>query len=312
MNITIQKYYPKNAIAWNTFIRHSCNGTFLLNRNFMDYHQDRFEDASLMVYDNDLLVACVPGNEVGDHFYSHQGLTYGGIFMKVDLSIELLKAIVTDVVFYLKSQYLAIQIKWQPEIYNSHHVSTIEQFNILGFNTVHALHNLHVDLKSEIKISSKKTSGYRNGKFDHLTLKINNDFSAFWNAVLQPQLKARHQAHPVHSIEEIELLASRFPNQIKQSLVYQDDELIAGVTFFIKGNIVKSQYAAATIKGMKTSALDYLYIEMTKDFKDQNYQYIDYGHVNEIDGTINRGLQRFKEELGAINQPVFSSQWSKI
>ncbi|MEO9501558.1 MAG: hypothetical protein ABJN73_14260 [Nonlabens ulvanivorans] len=312
MNITIQKYYPKNAITWNAFIKQSCNGTFLLDRNFMNYHQDRFEDASLMVYYNDKLVACVPGNSVGDQFYSHQGLTYGGVFMKLETSNELMIAILTEIIFYLKTHYLSVEIRWQPAIYNKHHLHTIKQIEFLDFNTYQALHNLHLNLRNEFNISSKKTSGYRNGKFDELRLVINNDFKIFWDDILEPQLKARHQTSPVHSLAEIELLASRFPDQIKQFLVYESDNLLAGVTFFIKGTIVKSQYAAATLDGMKKSALDFLYIEASKKFKDLNYNYIDYGHVNESDGSVNRGLQRFKEELGAINQPVFRSRWSKI
>ncbi|GAK94782.1 hypothetical protein JCM19298_357 [Nonlabens ulvanivorans] len=278
----------------------------------MDYHEDRFEDASLMVYDDDILVACIPGNRVGDQFYSHQGLTYGGVFMKLETSKKLMNAILTEVIFYLKVHYLTVEIRWQPVIYNHHHMETIKQFEFLDFITFQALNNLYVDLRTEYNISSKKTSGYRNGKFDNLRLVVNNEFRIFWNDILKPQLKARHQSSPVHTVAEMELLSSRFPNHIKQFLIYERNELLAGVTFFIKGAIVKSQYAAATIDGMKKSALDFLYIEASKDFKDHDYHFIDYGHVNDSDGTINRGLQRFKEELGAINQPVYRSKWSKI
>ena len=38
------------ADAWNHFVAQSKNGTFLLDRRYMDYHADRFEDHSLMVY----------------------------------------------------------------------------------------------------------------------------------------------------------------------------------------------------------------------------------------------------------------------
>lgn len=278
----------------------------------MDYHQDRFKDASLMIYQDAILVACVPGNSVGEQFYSHLGLTYGGIFMKSDISKEFMKRILTELIFYLKSNYLAVQFRWQPQIYNQHHVDTLDYFNFLDFNTFQSLNNLHVDLKADINISSKKTRGYRNGKFEKMRLEVNNDFKTFFDKILIPQLSARHQASPVHTIAEIELLSSRFPDQIKQFMVFEEKEPLAGVIFFKKGQIIKSQYAAATIEGMNKSALDYLYIEATKDFKDQNCYFIDYGHVNENDGTINRGLQRFKEELGAINQPVYRSQWNKV
>jgi len=47
----------------------------------MDYHADRFTDHSLMVYRRNKLYALLPGNRTGDTFYSHQGLTYGGLIM---------------------------------------------------------------------------------------------------------------------------------------------------------------------------------------------------------------------------------------
>lgn len=278
----------------------------------MDYHNDRFQDASLMIYNGEQLIACIPGNQVNRQFYSHQGLTYGGFIFIKHINDELLESVLHKTVAYLQQHYLRIEWRWQPEIYNPIHYKVLKIIEEKGFKNYQALHNLHVSLKEDITISSKKTVGYRNGKFDEMKLVVNNDFKTFWDQVLEPQLKARHDAKPVHSLAEIELLGSRFPNAIKQYLVYENEEPLAGVTFFVKGTIVKSQYAAATIQGMKKSALDFLYLEATQDFKDQGMDYIDYGHVNNPDGSINRGLQRFKEELGAVNQPVYRSQWTQL
>ena len=46
----IKIYDGKAAIEWNEFIDKSRNGTFLFNRNYMDFHADRFQDFSLMAY----------------------------------------------------------------------------------------------------------------------------------------------------------------------------------------------------------------------------------------------------------------------
>jgi len=311
LSIKIVTYQNDNAALWNAFIKQSVNGTFLLERDFMDYHKDRFQDASLLIYKDDVLLACVPGNTVKDSFYSHQGLTYGGVFIKNDLSSEMLQEVIKELIKYLQNTFHAIEFRWQPQIYNVRHDEVLRFFNNYGFTTIDTLNNLHLDYQQSPKISSKKTAGYRNGKFDELRLEINHDFESFWNQVLIPQLNSRHDAKPVHSIAEMELLASRFPDSIKQYLIYESEQLLAGVTFFKKGTIVKSQYAAATVPGMKKSALDFLYLEAIRDFKGQGFNYIDYGHVNHPDGSVNRGLQRFKEELGAVNQTVYRSQWTK-
>ena len=77
----IQRYSPDKAIEWNQFVVQSKNGTFLFDRRYMDYHSDRFIDHSLMIYKRGRLYALLPGNVPNGTFYSHQGLTYGGLIM---------------------------------------------------------------------------------------------------------------------------------------------------------------------------------------------------------------------------------------
>ena len=77
----IRRYTPRQADEWNQFVTESKNGTFLFDRHYMDYHSARFADHSLMIYRRGRLYALLPGNVDGDTFYSHQGLTYGGLIM---------------------------------------------------------------------------------------------------------------------------------------------------------------------------------------------------------------------------------------
>jgi hypothetical protein len=50
----------------------------LFHRDFMEYHSDRFQDYSLLIFEEDKLIAVLPANRVEDRL-SHQGLTYGGL-----------------------------------------------------------------------------------------------------------------------------------------------------------------------------------------------------------------------------------------
>jgi lipid II:glycine glycyltransferase (peptidoglycan interpeptide bridge formation enzyme) len=163
---------------------------------------------------------------------------------------------------------------------------------------------LFVDLQEEIDFSPKKTVGYRNGKFDGFRIQRDHDFKSFWEEVLVPSLNVRHDAAPVHNLEEIELLASRFPKKIIQHNLYRENKLLAGITFFIKGTIIKSQYAASTALGMKTDAVGYLYMEAMKEYKKLGFHFMDLGPVNEDNGSINKGLLRFKKQLGGKMQEV--------
>ena len=44
----IERYKSKHFEIWNKFIAKSKNGLFMFNRNFMDYHKDKFKDHSLL------------------------------------------------------------------------------------------------------------------------------------------------------------------------------------------------------------------------------------------------------------------------
>ena len=67
--MTIIPYSINRKEVWDQFVAQSKNGTFLFQRNFMDYHADRFFDCSLMIYDGispddeykeSSLIACIP------------------------------------------------------------------------------------------------------------------------------------------------------------------------------------------------------------------------------------------------------------
>ena len=80
-NLEIKRFTPAVADEWNSFVVASKNGTFLFDRRYMDYHADRFQDHSLMIYRRGRLYALLPANVAGDTLFSHQGLTYGGLIM---------------------------------------------------------------------------------------------------------------------------------------------------------------------------------------------------------------------------------------
>ena len=82
----IRRYTPDKVDEWNQFVAESKNGTFLFDRRYMDYHQDRFADCSLMFYLKGKLVAVLPAHRDGDSVFSHRGLSYGGLILSRKIS----------------------------------------------------------------------------------------------------------------------------------------------------------------------------------------------------------------------------------
>jgi hypothetical protein len=125
------------------------------------------------------------------------------------------------------------------------------------------------------------------------------EIAPFWTEVLVPNLLSKHGVAPVHTLKEIELLASKFPENIQQHSIYLDGKIVAGCTMFLNNTVAHAQYISGTDIGRDIGCLDYLFDFLIKD-EYVNYNYFDFGICNEQDGVlINKGLLDWKEGFGA-------------
>jgi len=299
-NYFVRKYTDQDFYLWNDFITKSKNGTFLFDRNFMEYHKDRLEDFSLLVFDEKKLVAVFPANRVGERLYSHQGLTYGGIITdkKTKLSdfVELFEAFCD----YLKSDFKKVFFKEIPKIYNQYfadellYVLFLKNAKLIRRDTLSV-----IDYQSDYQISTKRKYEIRKAEKHWLELRQTADFSDFWNELLLANLREKHDTTPTHSLEEITLLQNSFPKNIKQFNVYFEQKIIAGATIFETENVAHVQYISSNELKNKTGALDYLFDFLIKKYATEK-KYFDFGISNENQGkTLNKGLLYWKESFGA-------------
>ena len=119
-NYSIRRYTLEDYAIWNHFVSGAKNATFLFHRDFMEYHSDRFQDFSLLVFEGEELVSILPANRVGDAVFSHQGLTYGGFVFDNKIKLGEVISITKAVLAFLHSTDIAtFQIKLIPSIYNA-------------------------------------------------------------------------------------------------------------------------------------------------------------------------------------------------
>ena len=59
---SLSLYNSSLKSQWDNFINESKNGTFLFNRDFIEYHKNRFKDYSILFYKLDKLIAVFPAN----------------------------------------------------------------------------------------------------------------------------------------------------------------------------------------------------------------------------------------------------------
>ena len=294
--------------AWDKFVSASRNGTFLFRRDFMEYHSDRFEDTSLLIYDNQKLLGLLPANRSrrdAATVESHGGLTYGGLLLgdkaTAMLTGEMLHAAAE---YYLAQGYKQLVYKPTPYIY--HRQPTEEPLYWLyraGATLETRNVSTAVSLRNPLPLSELRGRKCRQAQNADLRIRgeksgaaADEDYPAYWD-LLTENLEQRHGVRPVHSLQEIKHLKSLFPNEIKLYTAEREGALLAGVLCFDCGKVVHAQYIAAGAEARTCGALDLLFATLLEIYS--NRAYFDFGISNEPEtGRINEGLIFQKEGFG--------------
>ena len=267
----------------------------------MDYHSNRFEDFSILIYKNKSLVGLIPANRSKNTIYSHQGLTYGGLLLENNFNAIFSKELMAVVKkFYKDNGIVDFQLKSYPSSYPQFDSTPFFSFFKNSKTNIITTHkSLAIDFSKKVKIHKTKLKHQRKGLEYGLEIRLDNDFKTFWTEVLTPMLEDRFQTKPVHSLEEIEQLHSFFPSKILQYNVYLKDKILGGITIYNKGSVVKSQYSATTLEGQKNYAIDVLFLYLIEHFKNSGAQFFCMGTVTTNDTLgYNPGLLKQKLELG--------------
>lgn len=300
-NYTVKRYEKNDYTDWNAFIGQAKNATFLFHRDFMEYHSDRFQDYSLVVLDGEKWVAVLPANVVGNEVFSHQGLSYGGLVYNEKVKLASVIAIFKSVLSFLNANKKEkLQLKLIPSIY---HQKPAEELNYALFLAEAQLIRRDtlavLDLSQQNNLSKLRKRSIQKGISYDFRMKEVDDFEDFWNEILIPNLAQKHQAKPVHSLEEITKLKALFPENIRQFNVYENGIIVAGTTIFETSTVAHSQYISGKEDKNELGGLDFLFHHLiTQVF--QNKRFFDFGISNENQGRkLNNGLSYWKESFGA-------------
>lgn len=300
--ITIRTYNETDFEAWNKLVSESKNGTFLFDRNFMDYHKHKFQDFSLMIYnEKNKLIAILPAHRIGDEVYSHLGLTYGGIIIKKDLRLTVFFEVFSEILkFLFKEGIYFLHWKEVPYFYHSY---PSDEWKYLAFVTEAELYRRDmcsvINLKEQFVFSKTVVRYAKNVDKQGFIYRKSEEWDVFWKEILVPELDFYHHVLPAHNLEEIFYLSSKFRDNIHLYTVYSGNEMVGGTVLFIDKNVVHCQYISVKSKFREKKVLDFLFYKLIKeDFKD--YDYFDFGISNEENGRkTNMGLLYWKEGFGA-------------
>ena len=308
----VRRYTPDKANEWNRFVAASKNGTFLFERQFMDYHADRFTDCSLMFYRDNALYALLPANVKGDVLTSHGGLTYGGLVMSSRCSAKGVQEVFAAMNIYLADLGVRrVVYKAIPWIY--HQLPAEEDLYALT-SICHARLIIR-DISSAVlgdrpvKFSESRKSGLRKALRMGLTVRESEDFATFWQ-ILNANLTAKYGVRPVHSVSELELLHGHFPQGIRLYMVYDGETPLGGTLLFLTPQVLHTQYISATAEGKAHGAIDLLFNHLINEVY-TDYRYIDFGKSTVSDSAdLNEQLIFQKEGFGARAVCYDTYEWT--
>jgi hypothetical protein len=299
----IIKYTSEYYNLWNDFVADAKNATFLFHRDFMEYHSDRFKDYSLLIFDEkENLKALFPANRIENDLFSHQGLTYGGLILDEKSKLSEIIHLNYKLFQYLfEAGFNKVQLKIIPPIYNSfpsdemEYISFLLQAKLIRRDAIAIL-----VLANKIVPSRVRKRGVETGEKQQLKIVEETSFDLFWNELLLPNLAQKYQTKPIHTVEEITYLKSKFPKLIRQFNVYFENKIVGGVTVFVTKNVIHPQYISGNKAfNTKLGGLDFLYNHLIQNVF-SNDKYFDFGISNENNGLqLNESLHYWKESFGA-------------
>ena len=296
--MTIKKYTDSDREVWNNFITNSKNGIFMFNRNFMEYHKDRFTDNSLLFYDDDKLLAVMPASIKDGILASHGGLTYGGFITNNDMKQHHMNDCFTALKEYAAANGIKeIVYKHIPHVY--HKQPAEEDVFSLYYNHAQILKveaSTVIDLKQPLKMPKGRKAQVGRARREGVIIKESDDFETFIS--LENQVLERHETKAVHTPEELHLLQSYFPDNIKLIAAFYQDKMIAGTVLFIYENVIHTQYMATTELAREIGALDLTIATVIENYKESK-KWLDFGISTEDAGHyLNEGLISQKEGFG--------------
>lgn len=292
---------------WDTLVAQARNGTFLMRRSYMDYHADRFDDASWLVFNEDRLVAALPAHQEqraeGSVLISHGGLTFGGLVLHSSLGAADTHALVAQLRDHLQQQGIQ-QLIYKPVPHILHRLPSEDD--------VHALHLLGarctrmdlchtVDLARRPALSKGRKHALSKARREGIEVRTGQPLAAFW-AVLNEVLHTHHNTRPVHSLAEMQGLMQAH-REIRLVTAHAgpapEAPVLAGAVVYDYDGTVHTQYMASSEAGRQCGALDAVIASLIES-AGPSHRWLSFGASTEQQGLVlNAGLAAQKEMFGA-------------
>jgi GNAT acetyltransferase-like protein len=293
-------YEAARRNEWDAFVSTSRAPHFLFLRDYMDYHSDRFEDASLLLYDGTRLAALLPANREGDAVRSHGGITFGGFVTDDKMTAHGMMESFAATAELLRSEGIQ-RLVYAPVPHIYHEVPAEEDLYALfryGARLSQRDLSSTIDFNRRPRMSKGRRATTKRAAVEGFTIEQSSAFAEFME-LDAAMLEERYGVSPTHTGDELTKLAARFPTSIRLFVASDGADQLAGVVIYETSRVAHAQYIAASEEGRNRGATDAVLAYLLDDVYGGK-RYFDFGISTERNGAhLNAGLVRNKESFGA-------------
>jgi hypothetical protein len=299
LSLSAVPYGVEDAREWDAFLADSVSPTLLFRRGFMDYHSDRFVDASIVVRDASGIAAIFPASRDSFLLTSHGGLTYGGLVWRRGLHTARVLEIASLLVSLWHSGGVRNVIwKVMPRHYQ---VSSSDADLYALFRLGAVLHGRGLSTVwppgDRDRFTAAKRRNARGAGRKGVAIAEVGDPGPV-HELVRAGLAGKYDLTPTHSLEELALLRSRFPESIRIIEARAQGAVVGGAVIFQSPRVDHVQYLAGSPAGRQLRAQDAL-MECLYDAAMERSAFLDLGVSTEEGGRyLNGPLMAFKEEFG--------------
>ena len=322
MDLSIVPFTVEHEQAFDAFVAKSRNGTIFHTRRFLAYHSTgKFQDASLMFFDGEKLVAVLPAalkEENGRNMLvSHPGASYGGLVLGEEISVTETGELMNNLLAYAKAQndagvsFLRLSPASLQKSYSEDQLYWAFQ---KGFQMTRCEMDGAIDLTGMkedqvlARLPGKCRNMIRQAERAKIEVKLSNDFVSFW-PILESVLAQRHGAKPTHTLEEIEKLHELLPDDFRCLCAYREGAMVGGIVLVtIHEQALYTLYMGQKYSEQEHHPMHALLAEAMKLAIREKRRVLHLGVSTEDGGTkVNEGLFFFKESFGC--KPVRRESW---
>lgn len=257
-DIQLEVLASHNEKDWDALVASAPNGHLMARTGFFRYHADRFEDASLFIRRGRKPLGVLPANRVGDKIWSHQGVSFGGLIFHPRTHFNHVEAAIPVLLDHLRAGgFGTLMYRPAPHPYQvfprEEDVFFLEQAGARRIDT--KLHSMVLCGEPAALTARTWNHTVKRSREAGVVARAgdDSDLPAIWS-LIEAALES-HNQRAVHSIDDIALLRSRFPDEVLLTLAESGSgELLSGQVLLRSARTLTLLYVGDASAGRELNA----------------------------------------------------------